>query len=54
MGKRFVIDLISDDPRKADYVRTLLKIVVDDHRLLGDLVVVEMPLEVEDVVEAEG
>lgn len=53
MGTRFIIDLISDDPRKADYVRTLLKIVVDDHRLVGDLVIVETPLEVSDVVQTE-
>ena len=53
MATRFVIDVISDDPRKADYVRALLDAVVNDYRLEGALVFVETPLEVEDVIEAE-
>ncbi len=41
-------DLISDDPRKARYVRTLLDAVMQDERLAGDLVLVAAPLEEED------
>jgi len=48
MATRFVIDLISDDPRKARYVRTLLDAVMQDERLAGDLVLVAAPLEEED------
>ncbi len=39
---------ISDDPRKARYVRTLLDAVMQDERLAGDLVLVAAPLEEED------
>jgi hypothetical protein len=44
MATRFVIDLISDDPRLADYLRSLLDDVTSDYHFGGELVTAEYPL----------